>query len=435
MGKKAASDFRYDTGATRVPWKAVGEAVNTDDIMALIQFLVPSEKAGYARQINHVRAEVEKLAAMGRPAAKLSLGGKVAELEEEVRKFLKVKYAALLTNATAGFEIAHKFAGLQPGDEVIAPAITFCSTVSYPLSIGARVVLADVDPVTLNIDPRDIERKITRRTRVIMAVHLGGYPCDMDPIMRLARRHDITVIEDAAHAFGARYKGRMVGTIGHFGSFSFHEVKNITSMGEGGVVVTNLPCGADLAKARFVGLDIAHTIPLWLYDVVAIKGKGNRYVAAGNHSATELQAVGLLSQMKRLKQTIAARKQAAEYLSRRFRGVPGLVPPPMDTREIRSTHHLYLIQVDPAQLTGDVQAFKKKLAEKGVTQIPHFAPLYRFSYMRQLGHDTQAMARSCPHAEEAFLHRFTHLPLYPLTPDQLEYMADAVVEAATALRR
>lgn len=107
----------------------------------------------------------------------------------------------------------------------------------------------------------------------------------------------------------------------------------------------------------------------------------------------------------------------------------------MDTDEIKSTHHLYLLQIDPAKLKGDIQDFKKKLDEKGVTQIPHFAPLYRFSYMKQLGYDTEAIQKTCPNAEDAFLHRFTHLPLYPLTQDQVRYMADAVCESVKEMQR
>jgi len=434
--KKASSDFRYDTGEARVPWAAVGEKVNVDDIVEIIKFLVPrsEEDEDYDKKLREIENAIRKLWSKSSGATKLTVGRKVEKLEEEVKNFLGVKYACFVANATAGFEIAHKFAGLKAGDEVIAPAITFCSTIIYPLQIGAKVVLADVDPRTLQIDPDDVARKITKKTKVIMPVHLGGYPPDMDPIMELARENDIVVIEDAAHAFGGSYKGRMSGTIGHFGSFSFHEVKNISSLGEGGIVVTNEPCGEDFPKARFVGFDGAHPIQNWLYDVVALKGKEDYYVVAGMHPATEIQATVLLSQMRRLKEIIAKRRQAAEYLNNRFEGVEGIITPPLDTAEIKSTHHLYLLQIDPDKLKGDIQDLKKKLTQKGVVQIPHFAPLYKFSYMRQLGYDTKAIEKTCPNAEEAFQHRFTHLPLYPLTQRQLEYMADAVIESVQEMQ-
>ena len=434
--KKAKSDFRYDTGEAKVPWAAVGENLNTDDIVQMIDFLIPAgeDSAAYDNQLSRVKTELEKLLEKGALSTKLSLGSKVRELEEKIAAFLDVKYACFITNATAGFEIGCKFAGLKPGDEVIAPAITFLSTICYPLQIGAKVVLADIDPMTLNIDPNDVEKKISKKTRLIMPVYIGGYPPDMDAIMELARENNIAVVEDAAHAFGGSYRGKASGTIGDFGSFSFHEVKNINSLGEGGVVVTNTEYGKDFNKSRFGGFDIAHPIDKWLYDVVALKGKGGHFTVAGNHSSTEIQAVVLLNQLKRLPQIIEARRKNAEYLNTRFRDVDGIIPSPLDTDDTKGTHHLYLFQLDPSKVKGDIQDLKQKMTERGIVQIPHFAPLYRFTYLRQLGYDTEAMRKTCPQAEEVFLHRFTHLPLYPLTKKQLEYMADNIIECVEDMK-
>ena len=436
MEKKKVSDFRYDTGPARIPWSAVGEKVKLEDIMEIIKFLVPpkGKDKKYKQQIDKVKKDLKKLIENSNLSGKLTLGEKVSQLEEEVKKFLGCKYAVFLTNATAGFEIAYKFAGLKPGDEIIAPAITFIATISYPLAIGAKVVLADVDPKTLNMDPEDVARKVTKNTKVIVPVHIGGYPCDMDAIMDIAKKFDIVVLEDAAHAFGAVYKGKMIGTIGHFGAFSFHEVKNITSLGEGGILVTNEEIGKEFPKARFVGFNIANPIPYWLYDVVALKWRGD-YFAPGNHSATEIQAVALLSQMKRINKIIEKRRKAAEYLNERFKDVRGIITPPLDDKNIKSTHHLYLFQVDPNQLNGDIQKVKEKMAEKGITQIPHFAPLYRFSIMKQLGYDTEKIKETCPNAEEVFLHRFTHLPLYDFKKEDLKYMADSIIEIIKGMQK
>ena len=432
-----ASDFRYSTGDAAVPWAAVGEPNNLDDVMALVEFLVrpkQGQEAEYSSRLEDVRKAIAALFQAGAPASKLTLGEYVKQVEAAVCEKLKCKYAVMLTNATGGFEIAYRFAGLQPGDEVICPAITFISTILYPLSIGAKVVFADLDPHTINMDPADVARKITDRTRMIVPVHIGGYPVDMDPIMQLARERDIMVLEDAAHAFGGWYKGRAIGTIGHFGAFSFHEVKNISSLGEGGILVTNDDrFGPQLSLARFVGLDLSKRIPNWLYDVVPLETPRGPAVPC-NHSATEIQAVGLLSQMRRLEEVIAARRRNAAYLTQRFADVPGLIPPPGDTDEIRPTWHLYLLQVDPQSLGADVQTFKARLTEKGVTNIPHFAPLYKFELLRRLGYDHDAIAATCPVAEEVFNHRFTHLPLYPLTDAQLETMADLVIQTAQEIR-
>ena len=435
--QKEKSDFRYDTGEARVPWSAVGESMNIEDISSIIEFLIPagSDETAYQKQLEKVTAELEKLHGEGNFATKLSMGSNVKKLEDATSKFLDVKHACFITNATAGFEIGLKFSGLKPGDEVIAPAITFLSTVAYPLQIGAKVVLADIDPATLNISPEDIERKITKRTKAIMPVHIGGYPCDMEAIMKIAKKHDLMVVEDGAHAFGSMYKGKAVGTIGDFGSFSFHEVKNINSCGEGGMVVTNSDYGTEFPKSRFGGFDISNPIDKWLYDVVALKGEGGHFSMAGNHSSTEIQAVVLLNQLKRLPEIIKIRKKNAEYLNERFAGIEEIIPCPLDTKDIKSAFHLYLFQLDYKKLNGDIQDFKIKMNERGIIQIPHFAPLYRFSYLKQLGHDTDAMKKSCPNAEEAFLHKFTHLPLYPLTDSQVEYMADNVIEAVMEMKK
>jgi len=430
-----AGDFRYATGTAAVPWPAVGEPYGGDDVVELVKFLLaPGEdRAAYDRALAHAQAALTKLAAASTPATKLTTGRQVQQLEREVAKLLGAKHALFTTSWTAASEIAYAFAGVGPGDEVIVPAITFFATITYPLSVGARVVLADVDPRTLNLDPKDVARKISKRTKAIVPVHLGGHPVDMEPIMSLARQCGAMVIEDAAHAFGASYKGRMIGTIGHFGAFSFHEVKNVTSLGEGGMLVTNLPYGAGLAKARFIGFDGSRRIKNWLYDVVALKGKGG-YFPGRMCPATEIQALGLRVQLRRLKQIIAARRAAARYLTSRFRKVEGLIPQQLDSREVKSTYHLYLLQVDPSKLGGDIQDLKQGLTARGVVQIPHFAPLYKFRALRELGYDTRAMQRSCPVAEEAFTRRFTHLPVYGLTPGQLEYLANAVIESARAIQ-
>lgn len=433
----STADFRYATGPARVGWPAVGEPMRSDDVLRAIEFLVPprdGHEREYEKELAAVRKSVKRLAATGRTATKLTLGREVAKAEEGVRKYLGCKHAVLLTNATAGFEIAGQITGLQPGDEVIVPAITFIATIAYPLKVGARVVLADVDRSTLNLDPADVARKITPRTRMIVPVHLGGWPVDMAPIMRLARQHGIVVLEDAAHAFGAVYRGRRAGTIGHFGAYSFHEVKNINAFGEGGVLVTNTRFGEEFAKARFVGLDLSRQITNWLYDVTAIPGMRGPFVA-GNHSATELQALGLASQLGRIDRIIAARRRVAEQLNRRVARIPGVFGTPMDRGTTRGTHHLYLLQINPDLIGADVQALKQKLTERGVTQIAHFAPLYKFQLLRELGYDTAAIEARCPHCEDAFARRFTHLPLYGLTAAQVRYMGDAIVDSVAELRR
>ena len=433
--EKKASDFRYATGPATVPWAAIGEHLGHDDIMRLVSFLMTpgGDSEAYDAALSAVASAVKGLCEVGEPVTKLSLGDTVKQLEEEVKEYLGCKHACFLTNATAGFQIAHQFADLGPGDEVIVPGITFISTGIFPPLVGAKLVFADLDPRTINMDPEDVARKVTDRTKVIVPVHIGGYSVDMDPIMEIAAEHDLIVLEDAAHAFGGEYKGKKCGTIGHFGAFSFHEVKNITALGEGGVLVSNTEFGEQFNQARFCGVNPGKQIENWLYDVDPLATRNGPQVGQ-NHSSTEIQALCLLGQMERLEEIIRLRRERAEYLHEQFEPVEGLVPAPLDTDDIKSTYHLDLLQVEPDQLGGDIQEFKQRLTDKGVTNIPHFAPLYKFNVFQQLGYDHDEIAASCPNTEEVFNHRFTHLPLYPLEDDQVELMAKLVIEAAEEMK-
>ena len=301
----------------------------------------------YETVLKEVQTGINKLTTLSSPPGKLSLGNQVETAEMTVDSYLGTQNSLFVSNATAGFEIAFKYANLKCGDEVIVPSITFIATMAYPLSIGAKVIFADIDPKTLNMDPADVAKKITPRTKVIVPVHIGGYPADMDPIMELARIHDILVLEDAAHAFGGKYKGRFIGTIADFTSFSFHEVKNITSFGEGGILTTNIAGFRDeMKRARFLGLNFANPIKNWLYDITAIPGKYGPFVA-GNYSTTEIQALGLIQQIKRYDQILKNRKESATYLSNRLSGNPAIIPQDLGHDGSEPTFHLYQLQIDP----------------------------------------------------------------------------------------
>jgi dTDP-4-amino-4,6-dideoxygalactose transaminase len=433
MAKKA-SDFRYNTGQAKVPWAAVGENYNAKDVTAFIRFLMQGTGKEYQAAFQVVKAGIAKLATLSSPPGKLSLGTQVEAAEAACDKYLGTNGSVLLCNCTAGFEIAYKYAGIGPGDEVIVPAITFMATMAYPLSVGAKLVFADIDPETVNIDPTDVEKKITKKTKMIVPVDIGGYPVDMDPIMRLAKKHNLIVLEDAAHAFGAKYKGRMVGTTAHFTGFSFHEVKNNTSFGEGGLLTTTIPgFKDDMKRARFLGLDFSRKSKDWLYDVTAIPGKDGFFVP-GNASVTEIQALGLIQQLGRYNTILAERRLAAKRVTKRLKKCGAIIPQNMGNKDYESTFHLYQIQIDPDKAGGDVQEFKAKLSVKGVTNIPHFGPLYRFEIIRQLGYNVEKIAKTCPVCEDVFYRRYTHLPIYGLSNEQLDYMADTAMECVEEMR-
>ncbi|MBE6551500.1 MAG: DegT/DnrJ/EryC1/StrS family aminotransferase [Ruminococcaceae bacterium] len=428
------TDFRYNTGDTAVPWAAVGENYNANDVMEVIRFLMQGEGKEYDEALKGVYDKIKDLDKISTPPGKLTTGRLVEEAEQLCNEYLNTDSSTFLTNATAGLELGYKYANLKAGDEVIVPAITFVATIAYPLSIGCKLVFADIDPKTINMDPKDVEKKITSKTKAIVPVHIGGYAVDMDPIMEIAKKYDLVVIEDAAHGFGGTYKGKKLGTIGHFGSYSFHEVKNITSFGEGGIAVSSIPgYGSEMKRARFLGLDFSAPIKNWLYNVSPISGKEGPFIA-GNHSPTEIQALGLKLQIARNEEIIKARRVAAEYLNSRLSANDAIITQDLGTDDTKPTFHLYLLQIDPAKAGGDIQVLKQKLEEKGVTNIPHFGPLYRFKAVSDMGIDVDAAAASCPVCEEVFYKRFTHLPLYGLTKEQLDHMANAVLESVKEMQ-
>ena len=435
--ESGGGDFRYAVGESKVPWHAVGEFYDGRDAVEVVKFLLPDDgKNGYDSELEKVAESVKSLAAVSGKATKLTLGKKVAEAEDISKKYFGSKYACFLDNWTGGMEIAYKLAGIGPGDEIIMPAVTFIATMAYPLSVGAKIVFADIDPETINIDPADVARKITPKTKMIVPVHLGGYPVDMEPIMKLAAEHDIIVMEDAAHGMGGAYKGRKLGSIGHFGGFSLHEVKNINALGEGGVLLSNEDwAGPQFPGGRFLGLDFTRKIKDWLYDISPLTDRFGKPQVALNHSATEIQALGMILQMQRLDEIIAIRRKAAEYMNSVLSQEEGILVEKADSAETYGTHHLYLLRINPEIVGGNIQTLSKKLAEKGLTNITHFGPMYRFKIMKDFGYDEDAIAATCPNTEEMFYNSYTHLPLYPLTQEQLEYQAHAVVEAVREMKQ
>jgi dTDP-4-amino-4,6-dideoxygalactose transaminase len=181
----------------------------------------------------------------------LGTGPKVAQFEQEFAAYKQARYAAALNSCTAALHLSIMAAGIKAGDEVITTPMTFCATVNSIIHAGATPVLADIDPVTMNIDPHEIEKKITASTRAVVPVHFAGRPCDMDAVSEIADRHNLSVIEDCAHAIETEWRGRKAGTIGDFGCFSFYVTKNIVT-GEGGMVLARN--AEDIERIKILGL-------------------------------------------------------------------------------------------------------------------------------------------------------------------------------------
>jgi dTDP-4-amino-4,6-dideoxygalactose transaminase len=246
-----------------------------------------------------------------------------------------------LNSCTAALHLSLLAAGLRPGDEVITSALTFCATVNAVLHAGATPVLADVDPRTMNLDPEDVARKVTARTRALLPVHFAGRPCDMDALMAIAKRHDLVVIEDCAHAIETEWRGRHAGTIGDFGCFSFYVTKNVAT-GEGGMVVNRRE--EDASRIRILGL---HGMSKDAWKRFGDEGfKHYQVVECGfKYNMMDLQAAIGLHQLARVESLWPRRRRLWERYNAAFAGLPVGLPadPEPDTRH---AYHLYTLLVD-----------------------------------------------------------------------------------------
>lgn len=303
---------------------------------------------------------------------KWGIGGtKNAEFSEAFAKWLGAKRVVTCTNGTAAIEIALKAAGIKPGDEVIVPAYTFVATASSVLSIGSVPVFADIDPETYMLDPGNAEEVMTSKTRAIIPVHIGGCPADMDEILKLAEGHDLRVIEDAAQAHGAEWKGRRVGAIGDLGIFSFQSTKNITA-GEGGAIATdNDQYGEDAWSIMNVG---RRKDKQW-YE---------HFLLGSNFRMTEFQAAILLAQLTRVEGQMKTRDRNAEYLTKRLNEVEGITPVKSYPQVTRHAHHLYTMRYDKGSFGGAPKAkFVEAMNKEGIPIGPGYTiPLYELPAIR-----------------------------------------------------
>jgi dTDP-4-amino-4,6-dideoxygalactose transaminase len=300
----------------------------------------------------------------------------IKELEREFAHFTEAKHCLSTNSGTAALHIAVAAAGIGPGDEVITSAFTFLASALAVLHHNAVPVFADIDPVTYNISPAEIERKITPRTRAIMPVHIHGLPADLDEILAIAKKHNLIVIEDAAQAHGATYKGRKVGAIGDMGAFSVQSSKNL-SAGEGGLFVTNSDAfherancvrqfGEEAAESTTAGLDPLHPLDD-LRDY-------NSITMGWMYRMTSLTAALARCQLARLDHYNANARANSEYLSGRLRAID-LVTPPSVPADRTSAYHKYRVRLHPERLEAglDPKRFRgavvKSLREEGVETV------------------------------------------------------------------
>jgi dTDP-4-amino-4,6-dideoxygalactose transaminase len=307
----------------------------------------------------------------------LGTGPKVAKFEETFRQYIGASYAVALNSCTAGLHLAMLVAGLGPGDEVITTAMTFCATANTIIHSGATPVLVDCDRETQLIDPQRVEDAITPRTRAIVPVHLHGRPCHMDAIQDIARRHDLVVIEDAAHAIETAYKGRKVGNISHLTCFSFYVTKNVVT-GEGGMVTTNNPDYAD--KIKMYGL---HGMSRDAWKRFSDDGyKHYQVVFPGfKYNMMDLQAAIGIHQMARVEQNLVRRNEQWECYNQAFAGLPVGLPAP-DEPDTVHARHLYTLMIDEERCGVNRDAFMQKLHKLNIGTGVHYLGVHLHPYYR-----------------------------------------------------
>ena len=271
----------------------------------------------------------------------LGTGPKVGQFEKDFANYKDLSHAIAVNSGTAALHLSMLAEGFGPGDEIITTALTFCATVNVICHTGAKPVLVDVDPISMNIDPAQIEGKITNQTKAILPVHLAGRSCDMDPICSVARQYNLKIIEDCAHAIETEYKGKKAGTFGDFGCFSFYVTKNVIT-GEGGMVITK---NADAAK-RIKRLAL-HGLDQDAWKRFSDEGYEHYYVveAGYKYNMMDIQAAIGIHQLKRVDRCRARREEVWLKYKNAFRDLPIEIPadPEPDTRH---AYHLFTILVD-----------------------------------------------------------------------------------------
>ena len=311
-------------------------------------------------------------------------GRKVQEFEQRFAEFQGARFGITCTNGTAGLEVALLALGIGAGDEVIVPPYTFIATASAVLRANAVPVFADIDAATLCIDPADVERKITARTRAVIPVHVAGYIADMDRLGAIAEGHGLALIEDACHAWGSQWKGKGAGGVGDCGVFSFQASKNITS-GEGGIILTDDQQLADLCRSytncgRRDG-------EAWY----------KHFVLGGNLRLTEFQAAILLAQLGRLEEQTMRRQDNAALLDAGLRETLGITTLAPEQRMTRRSYHFYPFRVDVDALGTTRDHFVQALKAEGIPCSAGWpTPLYRNPLFEAQGYGSI----SCPVCEQ-----------------------------------
>lgn len=337
----------------------------------------------------------------------LTTGPMVEKFENDVADFVGAKHAVAVSSGTAALHCAMHAAGIGPGDEVILPAMTFAATANCVVFQRGTPVFVDVDPDTFLINPGEVDRKITPRTKAIIAVDYAGHPCDYDVLRDIAQSHGLRLVADACHALGAEYKGNKVGALADLTAFSFHPVKPITT-GEGGMVLTDNPEFAESMRTfRNHGINIDHRLRTengtWYYEMIDL---------GYNYRLTDIQCALGLSQLRKLPRWVERRREIAGQYDKAFAALSG-IRPLKSSPDISHAHHLYVIRFDLARDEIDQSMIFEALRKEGIGVNVHYIPVHLHPFYRNHFSTHHGM---CPVAEAAY-ERILSLPIFPSMQD------------------
>jgi len=358
-------------------------------------------------QYHSIRGEIDQAVHRVIESGRFILGEEVATLEKEVASFLGVEYAVGVASGTDALLLALLACGIKPEDEVITTPFTFIATVEAIIQCHARPVFVDIDPHTFNIDPTRIESKITERTKAILPVHLYGQPADMEPILEIAQKYKLKVIEDCAQAFGARYRGKKVGSLGDTGCLSFFPSKVLGAYGDGGMVVSN---NAEIVeRVRMLGNHGA-------------KQRYYHLIPGFNSRLDELQAAILRVKLRHIDEWIDRRRQSAELYSQLLGETAGIKPLYVAPYSFHSFNY-YTVRLSDSRI--DRNKLREYLASQGIaTAIYYPLSLHLQEICRSLGYQ----AGDFPESERAQEETLS-FPIYPeLTEDEVDWVAGRIIE-------
>lgn len=357
----------------------------------------------------------------------LSKGPKTKRFEEAFRQYVGSKYAVSVSSCTAALHIALIALGIRPKDEVITTPLTFIATTNAILYVGAIPVLVDIENANFNIDVNQLEKKITSKTKAIIPVHFAGLPCKMDEIMRIAKKHRLTVIEDAAHAAGAVYKGRKIGSIGDVTAFSFYATKNITT-GDGGMATTN-------NKELAAKMDVLsfHGLSGDAWKRYSLKGKAkNEMIELGyKYNMTDIQAAIGIHQLKKLDYFTRIKQKYSLIYNDSFADMPEITPQ-RDNPKMFHARHLYPVVLNLEMLRTDRQGFIEAMKAENIGCGIHFVAIHKHQYYRKRFNFKDKDLPNASHISD----RIVSLPLYPkMTKDDVYDVVRAVKKVIHYYRR